>query len=102
LADFDRTDAESWTPDYLEVMIWPYEYAPDESIEWPADWPNIDSPSTTRRGDSHSLYVPYSEQARLFDFLKSRKAKGAVLINDRKWSAAVRTPLPHEIDFGEN
>lgn len=102
LVDFESANAESWTPDYLEVMIWPYEYAPDESIGWPEDWPDTEAPTTMRRGDSYSIYLPYSEERRLREFLGSRKPKGAVLINSRKWAAAVRTPLPHEIDFGEN
>jgi len=102
LANFNRTNAESWTPEYVEVMIWPYDYAPDESIEWPADWPDIYSPTTIRRGDSYSLYVPYSEKPKLTEFLKSRNAKGAVLISEHKWAAAIRTPLPHEVDFGKN
>jgi hypothetical protein len=28
LCEFDYSDSKDWTPRYLEVMIWPYEYCP--------------------------------------------------------------------------
>jgi hypothetical protein len=96
LAAFERPDAVPWLPEAVEVMIWPYEYAPDESIVWPAEWPGINHPDTRQRGDSYSLYVPVSLYPDLRNFLRTRRQRGAVLIEGRKWIAQVRLPFPGE------
>lgn len=96
LTDFERGDAVPWLPEAIEVMIWPYEYAPEEPIIWPADWPGIADADTRQRGDSYSLYVPASDYPRLRDFLRTRRERGAVLIDGRKWIAQVRLPFPME------
>lgn len=97
LASFKREDVENWTPEYYEVMIWPYEYAPDESAIWPEKWPDINSGSTQKRRDSYSIYLPFEEREALIDFMGTIKEKGAVLMNDKKWALSVRTPFPHEL-----
>lgn len=98
LTSFDHEDAEIWTPEYIEVMIWPYERAPDESIMWPEKWPDINSTSTRkRRRDAYSIYLPFEEREALNDFLRTKKEKGAVLMNNRKWTISLRTPFPHEL-----
>jgi hypothetical protein len=96
LSEFDRPDASAWLPAFVEVVIWPYEYAPDESIVWPEDWPGLSHASTLARGDGYSLYVPSAEYTRLRDFLRTRQQKGAVLVGDRKWAAQIRLPFPKE------
>lgn len=96
LAAFESPGAIPWLPEAVEVMIWPYEYAPDESIVWPETWPGVDHADTVQRGDSHSLYIPAAEYPELRDFLRTRREKGAVLIDGRKWIAQVRLPFPKE------
>lgn len=96
LHDFTLPGATPWLPDKLEVMIWPYEYAPDKSIVWPSGWPRLDDPATRKRGTGFSLYLPSADSAALHDFLATEKEKGAVLIGGRKWSVDVRLPFPHE------
>jgi hypothetical protein len=89
--------AKPWKPQYLEVMFWPYEYAPDPSINWPARWPGFQSKwSKTRGNDSHSIYLPGSEVDALRGFLSSGKPRGAIALAGKKWAVAWRFVFPHE------
>ena len=97
LTSFKHEGAENWTPEFFEVMIWPYEYAPDQSAIWPEKWPDINSGSTQKRRDAYSLYLPFEEREALIDFMGTIQEKGAVLMNDKKWAISVRTPFPHEL-----
>jgi len=38
LARFDDSKSRPWMPDYIEVMVWPYEYAPEPSVVWPYEY----------------------------------------------------------------
>lgn len=96
LAAFDHPGARPWLPERIEVMIWPYEYAPDASIDWPADWPGLDSEHAVRRGGGYSLFVPATHRERLIAFLRTRRERGAVQIGGHKWSASLRYPFPME------
>lgn len=96
LSAFERTDAVPWSPEAIEVLIWPYEYAPDESIVWPSRWPGLTHAETRPRGSSYSLFVPTSERAALREFLEGRRERGAVLIDGRKWAVSTRLPFPRE------
>lgn len=96
LREYQNPKAEAWEPEAIEVMIWPYEYAPEASIIWPAEWPGLDHPATVQRGDSYSLFIPIRDKDALLAFLETRKARGAVEIGGRKWAVSLRTPLPQE------
>jgi hypothetical protein len=96
LREYQNPDAKPWEPEAIEVMIWPYEYAPEASIIWPAEWPGLDHPATVQRGDSYSLFVPISEKGALLAFLETRERRGAVELGGRKWAVSLRTPLPRE------
>ena len=96
LTSLDFTDATPWTPPYVEVMIWGYDYAPEDSIHWPKEWPGLDSPSTLKRRDAYSIFLPGTDLPRLRDFLKTQKEKGAVEISGKKWAASVRFTFPGE------
>jgi hypothetical protein len=85
-----------WLPDKIEVMVWPYEYAPDASTEWPRDLPDLQDPNTISRGDSFSIFVPASKLSEVRAILASRKEKGAIQINGKKWAASIRFPFPQE------
>ncbi|WP_160734641.1 hypothetical protein [Altericroceibacterium endophyticum] len=93
---FESARSEPWMPAEIEVMIWPYEYAPEPSIHWNEEWPDISAPSTIQRGDSYSLFLPSSEMGALESFLAQRNPKGAIEINGRKWAASYRIPFPGE------
>ena len=96
VAAFDHPGARPWLPERIEVMIWPYEYAPERSIVWPSDWPGLDSEYAVRRGDGYSIFVPAADLPRLNEFLRSRRERGAVEIGGRKWAADLRLPFPME------
>lgn len=96
LREYRSPDAAPWEPEAIEVMIWPYEYAPEASIIWPAEWPGLDHAATVPRGDGYSLFVPTRDKDALLAFLETRKARGAVEIGGRKWAVSLRTPLPGE------
>lgn len=96
LAAFDHPGARTWLPERIEVMIWPYEYAPDASIDWPADWPGFSSEHALRRGDGYSIFIPAADLDRLIAFLGTQRERGAVRIEGRKWAASVRFPFPME------
>jgi len=88
---------KAWLPVAIEVMFWPYEYAPDISITWPKDWPALSAKDTRKRGDSSfSVYLPSEHLSELHSFLATRKEKGAVLIDGKKMAAATRFPFPDE------
>lgn len=92
-----KAPGRPWLPDYIEVMISPYENAPDASIKWPADFPGLNDAKTTRRGDDQiSIFVPSSRFNELRAFLKHQNERGAVEIGGRKWSPYLRLPFPQE------
>jgi hypothetical protein len=97
LHGYRHPDATDWLPDRIEVMIWPYDYAPDKSIEWPQGWPGLKDPATVKRGEgSYSLYLPAADYPALVALLKTRKEKGAVRIDGHKWAVSFRFPFPQE------
>lgn len=96
IRSFESARSEPWMPADIEVMIWPYEYAPEPSIHWNEEWPDLSAPSTIQRGDGYSLFLPSSEMGALESFLAQRNPKGAVEINGRKWAASYRIPFPGE------
>lgn len=98
LASFSRDNAADWSPRYLEVMIWPYEHAAEDSIRWPKGFPDVSSPSTVKRSaTSYSIYLPNSKQKKFVLFIKTLREKGTALISGKKWAVSMRSPFPHEI-----
>lgn len=93
---FDSARSKPWNPAQIEVMIRPYEHAPEPSIHWNEGWPDLSAPSTVQRGDSYSLFLPSSELQALKHFLARRNPKGAVELDGRKWAASYRIPFPRE------
>lgn len=96
LTSLDFTDVKPWEPPYVEAMVWRYDYAPEESIHWPEEWPGLDSPSTLKRRDAYSIFLPGKELPKLREFLKTRKEKGAVEIEGKKWAVSIRYTFPSE------
>ena len=93
-----ETEGEAWMPESIEVMFWPYEYAPEESIVWPASWPDLKAATTKKRegDDFYRVFLPSSKLAELRKFMATRKDKGAVLINGKKMTVSYRFPFPGE------
>ena len=89
-----------WLPDKIEVMFWPYEYAPDKSIIWPKDWPGLNAKDTKTRGhDQFSVFLAAEKLPDLRKFLATRSERGAVLIDDKKMAASYRFPFPGEEEW---
>ena len=95
-------DASVWTPDSVEVSIWPYEYAPDNPpLAWPAQWPGLTDTRWKRRPDEfvhevRTLRLPFAEHARLDSLLAVQRTKQAVGISGKKWAMGYRWIFPHE------
>ena len=96
LCSIEYHDSKEWSSKYVEVMIWPYEYAPDTSIVWPKDWPALDSDRSRKRGDSYSIFLDGTVLPELQRFLQTRKEKGAVEIGGKKWAVSFRPVFPSE------
>jgi hypothetical protein len=97
LSAFRHPQSRSWLPQDIEVMIWPYEYAPAPSIKWPKAWPDLsDAKTIQRREGAFSIFMPSAKLEALRAFLRQRREKGAVEIGGRKWSVSIRFPFPHE------
>lgn len=96
IRSFDSDRSVPWMPAQIEVMITPYEYAPEPSIRWKEEWPDLSAPTTIKRGDSYSLFLASSEVPALNEFLAQKNERGAVEINGRKWSLSYRIPFPRE------
>ena len=97
ISNFTHETSKTWLPEKIEVMVWGYDYAPDASIVWPEEWPDLDHGTTVRRGeDSYSLFVDSTDFDVLKTFLASQNPKGAIEINGKKWAASLRYPFPNE------
>ncbi|MBV8976358.1 MAG: hypothetical protein JOZ13_03180 [Alphaproteobacteria bacterium] len=96
LAKFDEPKARPWMPDFIEVMVWPYDYAPEPSIVWPSNWPGLDDARTVKHRELYSILLPSKYYQELRAFLSTRHEKGAVEIGGKKWAASYRFPFPQE------
>lgn len=92
VAAFDDARAMPWLPEFLEVMIWPFDTS--EAAVWPSEWPNLSSESTiVRYADQYSIFVPSMYYA---DYLALRFSADAVRLNGETWAFALRFPFPAE------
>jgi hypothetical protein len=96
LCALDFAGSEKWSPKYVEVMLWNYDYAPGASVPWPKDWPGLNSARTMRRGDSYSIFVDAAMLPQLKAFLSGVKEKSAIAIDGKKMSVSYRIPFPSE------
>ena len=97
LETYENADAMPWMPDFVEVMLWPYGYAPDKDMIWPSAWPGLNDPRTVKRGrNSYSLFIERSHYKELSAFLSRRREKQAIRIDGKKWAVSVRFPFPRD------
>ena len=96
LTKFDDSSATEWLPDTIEIMATKYSYAPEKSLQWNSEWPDMNSSTTVERGDNlYSLYMDKKYFADFIKLLKSLKEKQAVDINGEKYSLSYRLPFPN-------
>lgn len=99
---FSAPAARPWTPDSLEVVMWPYEYAPDDPpLQWPPRWPNLTDPATVHAADNvvaetWRLRLPIARRDSLEAFLRSVREKQAIGISGHKVVARYRLLYPGE------
>jgi hypothetical protein len=96
LKAYTNATAQTWVPEKIEVMIWPYEYSPEEPLKWPAWWPDLNHSTTKRRGDSYSIYLAAEKTDEFSKLLAARREKQAVEISGKKWAVSYRVPFPSE------
>ncbi len=91
LVAFSHPDAQTWFPEQFEVILWPYDTS--DAVAWPANWPDLDDPTTIKRDAVYSLYIDFDE----YDtYLELRNTANAVRLDGQNWSFSLRFPLPHE------
>jgi len=96
IISFKSDSAKEWMPDNVEVMLTGYSYAPEKSMPWPKEWPDLKTATTVKRSeDFYSLYMDKKYFDPFIKLLKSLKEKQAVLINGQKFSVSYRLPFPN-------
>ncbi|MEB0261000.1 MULTISPECIES: hypothetical protein [unclassified Mucilaginibacter] len=96
LIGYKNNSATDWMPDSIEVMATGYSYAPEKSMPWPKDWPNLKNTTTVKR--SNNLYSIYLDKKYYADFIRllfSLKEKQAIKISGKKFSLSYRLPFPN-------
>jgi hypothetical protein len=92
LIAYEHPDAEPWLPEQFEVILW--EYDDSEPTPWPANWPDLDDPTTVKRNDVYSLYIDIDE---LDKFYALAEEASAFLLDGQTWTFSLRFPFPHEL-----
>ena len=93
---YENANSSSWMPEYVEVMIWPFEYARGKVADWPAKWRGLADKKTINRKGTYSIFLPQSEYEELERFIGQMKPTQAVRIENKKWAVSTRFPFPHE------
>jgi len=88
--------ATPWVPEYFEIIIWPYEYAPNQRA-WPDTFPDLkDKRSIRRERGGYSLFIEGSRKDELVAFFSQAGEKEAVVIDGKKWAVFIRPVFPSE------
>lgn len=96
MCNLDFQNSKAWEPEYIEVMLWDYSYAPEASVQWPEAWPSLNSDRAIKRKSMYSLFMDGSSLSALRKFLSTRNAKGAVEISEKKMAVSYRFVFPGE------
>lgn len=100
LRNFRPQNARPWNPGFVEVTMSDYSYAPDQSLIWPAGWPDLQSPLVRPVGGGrvikYLMVFPSENIVELQSFLGRRATRGAIQIGESKLSLGVRWPFPGE------
>ncbi|TMP91087.1 MAG: hypothetical protein E6L07_13900 [Verrucomicrobia bacterium] len=94
---YDNANSSAWMPDFIEVMIWPFEYAKGKVADWPTKWPGITDPKTVKHKSTYSIFIAESQYKELKKFIAQLKPTEAVRIDNKKWALSIRFPFPHEL-----
>ena len=98
ITSYSNGQATPWQPDFVEIMLWPFENSALNPVPWPSNWPGLQDLRTKRRGtDSYSLYLPSQRFQELKELLRSMRSGQSILLGGKKWAISYRLPFPHEI-----
>jgi hypothetical protein len=92
IAAYSNPDAEVWEPARFEVVLKPVNDA-QNPVEWPADWPDLNDPSTVQHKGSFSIYLPIKEAQAFLDLIENADA---IEMDGQLFSFNSRLPFPHE------
>ncbi|MBS1571779.1 MAG: hypothetical protein JST62_05210 [Bacteroidetes bacterium] len=93
--NFDDDKSTRWIPDKIEVMLSDYSHSPDTPIQWPANWPDLNSPDTRRQnGYVTSIFLDKKYFNQLKKLIKKRREKQAFEINGHEFFIGYRFPIP--------
>jgi hypothetical protein len=97
LGSFDVKDCPVWQPQYIEVMIWSFDYAKTAPVTWPKDWPGLNSERTMPRHDgAYSIFLDGVKLSELQKLLAPLDEGGAMILDGKKWAVAFRPAVPSE------
>lgn len=96
LATFAAENAEEWVPDYIEVIVWRYDYFTEEPLAWPKDWPDLSDSKTKQNGDRYVLLLERSKHKALHALLSSLKDGQGIRISGQAYAVATRSQFPQE------
>jgi hypothetical protein len=95
---YKSNSAKEWLPNKIEIMLWDYNYAPNKR-PWIAGFPDLNSPTTVKRGDGedamYSLYIDKKDFEEFKKYYSSMGEKQAVEINGKKMAIDYRLPFPN-------
>lgn len=94
MTGFDHPDAEPWLPEKFEVILWPWRTS--DAVEWPTDWPQLDSPFAVEREHVTSIYLGIGELER---FLTLATDASALRLDGDTYAFSLRLPFPHEVTW---
>jgi hypothetical protein len=98
ITSYSNEQATPWQPNFIEVMLWPFEGSALNPVPWPSQWPGLQDSRTRRRGaDSYSVYLPSEHFPELKELLRSMNSGQSIRLGGRKWAISYRLPFPHEI-----
>jgi hypothetical protein len=92
IASYENADAEPWLPTHFEVIVWPWDTS--DAVDWPEDFPQLDSPFAVERSEVTSLYVEMDEYER---FIELVRGESALRLDGDTYAFSVRMPFPHEV-----
>lgn len=96
LCEIDYPGSKEWTPKYVEVMLWDYSNAAEASVQWPKEWPSLNSDRAIRRGDAYSIFLDGSLLPEVRAVLATQTEMGALEIEGKKMAAFCRFTFPGE------
>jgi hypothetical protein len=98
ITSYSNERATPWQPNFIEVMLWPFENSALDPASWPSQWPGLQDSRTKRRGaDSYSVYLPSEHFPELKELLRSMRSGQSIRLGGREWAISYRLPFPHEI-----